>query len=268
MPSHVLRIAFRGFSLLAALIGSGCVPPPQPVKLPDLGGRTVVVAVQATYPPFSQTDPQTGQAVGWDYDTMNELGRRLNFSPQYVIAAREDIIPGVAAGRYDLAADGISFTLDRQQQVDFPAFYLVVEQRLMIRQGDTRAATMVAFKKNASLLVGTLAGSTNFDAAVAFFGAARVTGFVTIDGALQALLSNTVDAVLLDDATYRAVQTAHAQQVTRLPGTLRNDVLGFIVTLGSDLGEPIQQAFDSMVTDGTAATIDANWGLAPATAGG
>jgi len=41
--------------------------------LPDLGGMTVIVAVENAYPPFNMIDEASGEAVGWDYDTVNAI---------------------------------------------------------------------------------------------------------------------------------------------------------------------------------------------------
>jgi len=41
--------------------------------LPDLGGKTLVVAVENAYPPFNMIDEASGEGVGWDYDTVNEI---------------------------------------------------------------------------------------------------------------------------------------------------------------------------------------------------
>lgn len=262
MLSTQLRKTVLWPILLSPLGVVACGPLPA-IPLPDLGGRTVTVVVQASYPPFSQTNAQTGQPEGWDYDVMAELGRRLNFAPQFVIAPREDIIPGVAEGRYDLAGDGITFTQERQTLVDYPAFYVVIAQRLMVRQDEERVTTMLGFKADTALRIGTLDESTNFDAAGAYFGPDRVDGYATIAAATTDLLAGTIDGVLLDDAAYRAQAALYPGQLKRLPGTVRNDVLGFIVTKGSDLAVPITLAFNEMINDGTAAALNVEWGLVP-----
>ena len=51
--------------------------------LPDLGGKSVVVVTENAYPPLQFVDPKTGQAIGWEYDAMNEIAKRLNFTVEY-----------------------------------------------------------------------------------------------------------------------------------------------------------------------------------------
>ena len=52
-------------------------------ELPDLGGREVVVVTENAYPPLQFVDPKTGKAIGWEYDAMNEIAKRLNFKVEY-----------------------------------------------------------------------------------------------------------------------------------------------------------------------------------------
>ncbi len=47
--------------------------------LPDLGGRTVTVVTENAYPPLQFVDPKSGKAIGWEYDAMEEIAKRLNF---------------------------------------------------------------------------------------------------------------------------------------------------------------------------------------------
>lgn len=47
-------------------------------SLPDLGGRTLKIAVENAYNPFNFIDKSTGQGVGYDYDFFNEACKRLN----------------------------------------------------------------------------------------------------------------------------------------------------------------------------------------------
>ena len=47
------------------------------MMLPDLGGRTVTVAVENAYPPFNVLNEETGEGEGWDYDTLGEICGRL-----------------------------------------------------------------------------------------------------------------------------------------------------------------------------------------------
>ena len=51
--------------------------------LPDLAGRKVVVVTENAYPPLQFVDPKDGKPIGWEYDAMAEIAKRLNFQVEY-----------------------------------------------------------------------------------------------------------------------------------------------------------------------------------------
>ena len=55
--------------------------------LPDLQGKTVVAVTGNDYTPLNFIDPKTGEAVGWEYDAVNEICRRLNCTVEWKVAS-------------------------------------------------------------------------------------------------------------------------------------------------------------------------------------
>ncbi|MFZ1661704.1 MAG: transporter substrate-binding domain-containing protein, partial [Paracoccaceae bacterium] len=51
-------------------------------EMPDLKGREVVVVTENAYPPLQFLDA-SGTAIGWEYDAMAEIAKRLNMSVKY-----------------------------------------------------------------------------------------------------------------------------------------------------------------------------------------
>lgn len=245
--------------LVAAVLAFGGCQNVIPEPLPDLGGREVKVAVMNDYPPFNAMNSETGEPEGWDYDVIGEMARRLNFTPVYETVPFAQIVDGVAAGTYDLAGDSISMTYERALRVDYSRQYMIVRQRLVVRQGDGRFATMVDFKTDTSLAVGALAGSTNYTTAASYFAGHTVQGYEGIDDAIAALLEGEVDGVVMDDVGYDGQKQLHSDDITTVPGVLYADLLAFVLPKGSDLVEPINQALDAMEEDGTLQAFNAKW---------
>ncbi len=71
------------------------------------------------YLPFNYISIETGEPGGWDYDTWREICTRLHCVPVFVEAAWDGMIQAVSDGQYDVAADGITNTPERQKIVDF-----------------------------------------------------------------------------------------------------------------------------------------------------
>ena len=52
--------------------------PANTLRVPDLEGRTIVAVTGNDYTPLNFVDPVTGKSVGWEYDAVNEICRRLH----------------------------------------------------------------------------------------------------------------------------------------------------------------------------------------------
>ena len=50
-------------------------------ELPDLEGAEVSVAIENLYLPFQFEEPTTGEVMGYEYDMVNEICKRLNCTP-------------------------------------------------------------------------------------------------------------------------------------------------------------------------------------------
>lgn len=227
-------------------------------ELPDLGGQTITVAVENAYPPFNYIDDATGEAIGWDYDAVNEICSRINCTPEFVEVAWDGMIIAVSEGQYDMAADGITITEERDEQVDFSQGYVSVEQKLLVRADEDRFANVDEFGAG-DYLIATQLGTTNFDTAVEAFGEDRVQGFEQFGFAVQAVLSGDADAVIIDDTAGQGYIGENADQLKLIEGSLSSDELGFIFPNGSELVAAFDAALASMEEDGTLAEINGTW---------
>ncbi len=238
--------------LLATLAACGSSSSKSSVKTSsnDLGGKTITVAVENAYPPFNYVNKNTNVKEGWDYDTWRAICKQLNCKPVFKEAAFDGMIQAVSQGQFDTAADGITITPDRAKAVDFSDGYIKVEQRLMVKKGESRFATLKAFK-DGNYKIGTQTGTTNFETASKEYGGSRVSGFETFALATQALLNGDVDAVIIDDTAGQGYVGADRQKLELLPGSLSSDDLGFIYPKGSDLVKPVNAALKTLESNGT-----------------
>ena len=83
--SKMLVILVLALALLVPISAQAQYPP-------DLGGRTVTVAVENAYPPFNYLDEE-GNAIGWDYDTVGAICEIVNCVPEYVQTSWDGMIP-------------------------------------------------------------------------------------------------------------------------------------------------------------------------------
>ncbi|AOB30051.1 ArtI protein [Bordetella sp. H567] len=82
------------------------------------------VCTPGDYKPFSfQHAP--GEFEGIDVDLMQTLATALKAKPQYIKTTWANLLPDFVAGKCDIAAGGISVSLERQKQAYFSIPYMI-----------------------------------------------------------------------------------------------------------------------------------------------
>ena len=233
-------------------------------KLPDLKGRVIRAVTENAFTPLNFVDPKTGTAGGWEYDTVNEIGRRLNAKVVWNTCSWDTMIQAVRDGQYDVGMDGISITDDRKKQVDFSDSYMVSQQFMLVRKDETRFKNAAEFAANPKLLIGSQAGTTNFYVAVynVLDGKEdnpRIKLLETFGATVQALLAGDVDCVLMDAASSRGYIGANPEKLKIVGDPLGTDNYGFIFKTASDLVAPFNAAIQALKDDGTLDKLTTKW---------
>ena len=237
---------------------------PKTLRLPDLGGRTVVAVTGNDYTPLNFVDPVTGKAVGWEYDAVNEICRRLNCAVDWQVTAWDTMIAAVQEGQFDVGMDGITITEERAQQVDFSEPYMVSQQFMLVRADEDRFSTPAEFAADESLLIGSQTGTTNFYVAVYEVldgdeANPRIKLFENFGAAVQALIAGDVDLVLMDAASSRGYIGANPDKLKLVGDPLGTEEFGFIFTPGSDLVASFDAAIAQMKADGYLDYLNTRW---------
>ena len=236
-------------------------PTEEPTKEYDLGGQEVNIGVENAYPPFNYIDEETNEPMGWDYDACNAICEVLNCTPVFVEAAWEGIFEATAAGEYDMVADGVTITAERDEIVDFSDPYMIIRQVILVRSDETEIvdeASLVA----SDAPVGTQIGTTNEAVAIELVGEDRVQSFDVFDMPVQALIAGDVDAVVIDEEAAKGFVEQNPDAIMIVGDPLTGEEqLGFVFPPGSELVEPVNYAIGVLEADGTLdALYDKYWG--------
>jgi polar amino acid transport system substrate-binding protein len=84
---------------------------------------TLIVATEAQYAPNEFIAPDGHTIIGMDPDLMHALGAIMGLKVELVNSNFETIIPGLAAGRYDVGASSFTDTKEREKTVDFVDYF-------------------------------------------------------------------------------------------------------------------------------------------------
>jgi ABC-type amino acid transport/signal transduction systems, periplasmic component/domain len=233
--------------------------------LPDLDGREIVVVTENAYPPLQFIDG-SGEAVGWEYDAMAEIAKRLNATLDYENISWDAMIPAVSEGQYDMGMTGITIREDRAEIVDFSDAYMRSEMVMLVRGDESRFTDAASFAADADLLLAAQPGTTPFyvgvyDVLDGDEANPRVKLFETFGACVQALRAGDVDLVLTDGTAGNGYVAASEGALKIVGEKLGTEDFGFIFPKGSDLVAPINAAIASMKEDGTIEALNTKWFL-------
>ena len=233
--------------------------------LPDLGGREIVIVTENAYPPLQFLD-KSGVAIGWEYDAVAEISKRLNLVVKYENISWDAMIPAVSEGQFDIGMTGITIRDDRKEKVDFSDPYMRSEMVMLVRGDETRFADAATFGANADLLIAAQPGTTPFYTAVYEIldgdeANPRIKLFETFGATVEALKAGDVDLVLTDGTAGAGYVEASAGGLKIVGDKLGVEDFGFIFPKGSDLVAPINAAIAALQADGTIDALNKKWFL-------
>lgn len=251
-------------ALASALALSGALPAAA-ADLPDLGGRAVTVVTENAYPPLQFLD-KDGQAIGWEYDAMAEIAKRLNATIAYQNTSWDAMIPAVSEGQYDIGMTGITIRDDRKEKVDFSDPYMHSEMVMMVRGDEARFTDAKSFAADPELLMAAQPGTTPFYVGVYEVldgneANPRIKLFETFGAGVEALKAGDVDMVLTDGTSGAGYAAASNGGLKLVGQPLGQEDFGFIFPKGSDLVGPVNAAIGAMKADGTLDALNKKWFL-------
>jgi polar amino acid transport system substrate-binding protein len=234
-----------------------------PAEIQSAG--VIRVATDETYPPFESI--QDGQVVGLDPDLANAIGNVLGVRVELVNTSFDAIIPSLAANKVDMAMSSIGDNKERERTVDFATYYWN-GTLVLVKKGNP---VQIQADQACGAHIGVIRGSlqqTDFLPAqapkCASSGKPAPTAEVYQAGpqAQLALQSGRIDGVMEDAPPLLTVAAAQAQMFETVGPLIRNPNPGGIAfPKGSKLVEPVHEALNSLIKNGTYAAILKKWNL-------
>ena len=230
----------------------------------DLGGQTIIVGSDTTYPPF-ETVNDAGEIVGFDVDVVNAVCERVNCQPEFQTYAWDGLVAAIGAGTFqdfDMIASGVTITDERDQTADFSDPYILVQQAIATTVENEGLTAEDFTSEDSDLLLGSQLGTTNYNLALELVGEARTVSYDDFNSAVQALLQGDVDGVILDDITAVEFENQYAGDlVVNIRGLSDGEPLGFVFEEGDELIDAFNAGLAAIQADGTLDEIRAEYNL-------
>jgi len=239
---------------------AGQVPP----AIKSKGSLTV--AADASYAPNEFIAPGSKTIQGTDVDLANALGGVLGLKAHVVNATFDAIIPGLAAGKYQLGLSSFTDNKEREKTVDFVTYFTAGTSFYVKAQGGSAIGSLealcghkVAVEKGT--VQATDAAAQGKKCKSGGKPSVGVLVFPDQNGANLALSSGRADAVMADSpvAAY-AVKKSGGQ--FKLQGQAYGTApYGIAVPKGSGLAKPLLAALKTLIKNGQYAAILKKWGV-------
>jgi arginine/lysine/histidine transporter system substrate-binding protein len=216
----------------------------------------LIVGTNAEFPPYSFIENR--KIVGFDIEVVNEVAKRLGKNIQFKDMPFDALIPEVILGRVDLVAAGISYTEERAKRVCFTQCYLNADPLVVFSTAKEKAL----FNELAGKTVVVVEGFTSDqlmsskkevhlmrlnNQADAFIAVkcGRAQAFVTAKSTVEVFFEN---------------QDPSQFHIDVVEGT--GETCAMIVPKSKpEILEQVQNALDSMESDGTMDILKAKWKL-------
>ncbi len=145
--------------------------------------------------PYEFQDPaDPDRIIGFEVDIVNAIGRILGRPTRFVQNQWDGLVPGLAAGNYDMIVSGLEITPDRSRVISFSRPYYLTFEQLTVRSGDSDIRSLEDCRRRT---VGTLKGSL----AQRMLESRSDIKVLSYDGQINAyedLSNGRSDAVLMD----------------------------------------------------------------------
>lgn len=228
---------------------------------------TLVVVMSVTSPPVHYYADDGKTIVGLDPDLARALGQVLGLKVDIQGVELKQLIPGMQAGRYDLAVSQLSPTKARQEVLDF-FDYFKSGTELAVKKGNPSSLNMATATSLCGRTLALETGSVqeqkyfpavNQQCTAAGKDAIKPSGFPDKQSATLAVVSGRADAVLTDSPAvdYMVKKTGQIEGA----GMYNSGPVGAGTLKGSGLLDPVREALLDLMKQGVYTKILAKWGL-------
>ncbi len=222
------------------------------VKVTTVTEGKLTMATNAYFQPYEYYDGD--KIVGIDAEIAEAIAKKLGLTLEIKDMNFDTIITAVNAGDADVGIAGMTVTEDRLLEVDFSISYAKGVQVIIVKEDS--AITSVDDLDNAEYKIGTQLGTTgdiyaSDDVENGGYGADRVTGYVTGNEAVSALLGGDVDCVIIDNEPAKAFVANNAGLKILETSYADEDYAIAIKKGNTELKAAIDKAIDELTEDGT-----------------
>lgn len=209
----------------------------------------LIMSTNAAFPPYEMTD-DNGNVVGIDADIAAAIAEKLGLELQIEDMDFDSALLAVQQGKSDMVMAGVSVDPEREAVMDFSTSYATGVQVVIVKEGSD-----VTLDNLGEQLIGTQRGTTGEIYCTDDYGADHVAAYDNGISAVQALMNDQVDCVVIDQAPAPEFVAANPG-LTTLETEYANEDYAIGVNKGNTaLLDAINNALAELTADGTIQSI-------------
>jgi len=204
--------------------------------------------------------------IGMDPDLMKALAAVMGLKVSVINVTFEAIIPGLAAGKYDIGASSFTDTKEREKTVDFVT-YLTAGSSIYVKASGgpdiTSLDALCGHKVAAEKGTTQQQDIATRDKKCKTEGKPGVTAEILPDqnGVNLALSSGRADAAMADSPVAAYIVEQSSGQFKVSGGPFPPEPYGIAIPKNSGLTQPVLDGMKALIDDGTYKKILDYWGL-------
>ena len=218
---------------------------------------TLVMGTNAAFPPYEFTDSD-GNIVGIDAEIAKAVTEKMGYALEIKDMEFDSLIPAVSGGSIDFALAGMTVTEERMQNVNFSDTYATGVQVIIVKED----SEIVSVDDLEGKTIGVQSGTTGDIYATGDYGQENVKQYANGSLAVQALVNDQVDCVIIDNEP--AKNFVNANEGLKILDTeyTVEDYAAAIAKENTELLDGFNKALAELKADGTIDEIIAKYILA------
>ncbi len=224
-------------------------------KLAALQARgSIIIATEGEWAPWTYHDETTEELVGFDVEIARAVADKMGLAPDFIEGVWEGLLMGLDNGMYDIMANGVEITPEREEKYDFSAPYAYLNTVLIVRgdNDDIHAFEDLKGRKTAN------SGGSTYEQIASDFGAdTRLVS--TLAQTMEEVLNGRVDATLNAELSFYDFMKEHPEANLKIAAiSAEPSLVAFPVLKGEDnasLLAALNEAVEALRADGTLTAI-------------
>ncbi|WP_323961028.1 transporter substrate-binding domain-containing protein [Arthrobacter sp. JZ12] len=212
----------------------------------------LTVGTEGTYKPFSYHEGGAGELTGYDVEVITAVAEKLGVEPEFEETQWDAMFAGLDAGRFDVIANQVSITPEREASYSFSTPY-TYSNGVLVTTADNSEITSFEDLEGKT----TAQSLTSNWRDLAEENGASIEAVEGWAQSITLLEQGRVDATINDELTYLDYQNATPNENIKVAAeTEEQSQSALTFRQGSDdLVEAVNEALEELRTDGTLAEI-------------